>query len=138
MANANDQFPDGDRGKACRYFDYAKHVATTGGYGLAIEMFLSGLALVPNNVEEHKALRQLSLERKAAGGKDMGIFDKRKYATNTRDHARNMLNAERLLAYDPGNVAHMQVFAEWAIRCEFEETAIWITRMYFKAIEASQ
>ena len=104
--------PEEDRKKAQRFFDHAKSVSATGQYDYAIEMFIQGLTLDPEDIEQHKALRELSLKRKVSGGKDLGMFEKRKYPTSTKDDKQNMLNAERLLAFEPGDRGHMVLFAQ--------------------------
>jgi len=52
----------------------------------------------PENTDSHHELRDVSLKRKASGGKSMGFMESRKYSTNNRDDKLNMLNAEKLLA----------------------------------------
>lgn len=124
--------PEEDRKKARRFFDHARSVAATAQYDYAIEMFINGLALDPEDIEQHKLLREMSLKRKASGAKDMGMFDRRKYPTSTKDEKQNMLNAERQLAFDPGNAGHMMVFAQSAFRGGFYFTATWIADILLK------
>ena len=141
MTNLNDRgLPEGyrevseeDRKKASKFFGHAKSVAATGQFEYAIEMYISGLSLDPEDVEHHKALRELSLKRKVSGGKPMGMFEARKYSTNTKDDKQNMLNAERALAFDPGNVGHMLIFAQSAFRGGFFYTAVWIADITLRA-----
>ncbi|HWE04344.1 MAG TPA: hypothetical protein VG326_18210 [Tepidisphaeraceae bacterium] len=125
--------PEEDRKKAKRFFDHAKSVAATGQYDYAVEMFINGLALDPEDLDQHKLLRELSLKRKVSGGKAMGMFEARKYSTSTKDDKQNMLNAERLLAFDPGNTGHMLTFAQSAFRGGFYDTAMWIADMLLRA-----
>jgi tetratricopeptide (TPR) repeat protein len=124
--------PEEDRKKARRFFDHAKSVAATAQYDYAIEMYINGLNLDPEDIEHHKLLRELSLKRKVSGGKDMGMFDRRKYSTSTKDDKLNMLNAERQLAFDPGNTNHMLTFAQSAFRAGFYYTATWIADMLLR------
>ncbi|HZK80464.1 MAG TPA: hypothetical protein VFC46_05335 [Humisphaera sp.] len=121
--------PEEDRKKAKRFFDHAKSVAATGQYDYAIEMFINGLNLDPEDLDQHKLLRELSLKRKVSGGKAMGMFEARKFSTSTKDDKQNMLNAERLLAFDPGNTKHMLLFAQSAFRGGFYDTAMWAADM---------
>ena len=67
-------------------------------------MYLQGLSIDPENIDAHQTLREFSLS-KASGGKDMGMLEKMKVKTNTADEKANMLAAEKLLAYDPGNTS---------------------------------
>src|SRR5205085_2221578 len=63
---------DGKKPKA--FFDRGTTVAATGNFDYAIEMYLQGLALDPEAVEAHQTLRDISLKRKASGGKTMGMM----------------------------------------------------------------
>src|ERR1700676_3106626 len=96
----------GDESRAKVFFDRGKTVAGTGNYEYAIEMYIQGLAVDPENVEAHQVLREISLKRKASGGKDMGMFDKMKLP-KSKDEKQAMLNAEKLLAYSPGDTDRM-------------------------------
>ena len=140
MTATNTTVPDGfreiseeDRKKARRFFDHARAVAATGQFDYAIDMFISGLTLDPEDVEQHKALRDLSLKRRVSGGKPMNILTARKYPTSTKDDKQNMLNAERQLAWDPGNIGHMLTFAQGAFRGGFYDTANWIADICLRA-----
>src|SRR6476659_4303444 len=63
-----------DRKKAKAFFDRGGTVAGTGNYDYAIEMYIQGLNLDPEGVEGHQALRDISLRRKAGGGKAIGML----------------------------------------------------------------
>lgn len=127
------EVPEEDRKKAKRFFDHARSVSSTGQYDYAIEMYINGLALDPDDVEQHKALREMSLKRKVSGGKDMGMLERRKYPTSTKDDKTNMLNAERMLAFDPGNSDYMLVVAQSAYRGGYYDSATWFADMCFRA-----
>src|ERR1700733_6334529 len=96
-----------DRRKAKAFFDRGATVAGTGNYDYAIEMYLQGLNIDPECIDAHQTLRDISLKRKASGGKSLGMFEGMKLKRNTKDDKQNLLNAEKLLAYDPGNTDHM-------------------------------
>src|SRR5690349_13620294 len=70
--------PEEDRKKAQVFFDRGKTVADTGNFEYAIEMYIQGLNVDPENTEAHQSLRDISLRRKASGGKDMGMMQKMK------------------------------------------------------------
>ncbi|MDB5288966.1 MAG: hypothetical protein JWL69_207 [Phycisphaerales bacterium] len=125
--------PEEDRKKAQVFFQQGATVAGTGNYEYAIEMYVQGLALDPEEIDAHKALREISLKRKVSGGKDMGMFEKRKYRTSTKEDKTNMLNAEMLLAYDPGNRDHMVVLLQSAHRAGYYDTALWIAAILLRA-----
>jgi len=125
--------PPEDRAKAKVFFDQGKTVAATGNYDYAITMFMNGFALDPDLVEAHQQLRDISLKRKASGGKAMGMFDAMKIKRPTNDDKQNMLNAEKLLAYDPGNTNHMQTLFQSAHRGGYFDTLMWIGPILQKA-----
>src|SRR5262245_50997215 len=70
--------PEADRAKAQKFFDYGKNAADTGNYEYSITLYLQGLEIDPENTEAHQALRDISLRRKASGGKDLGMMEKMK------------------------------------------------------------
>ena len=107
-------------------------MADTGNDEYAIKMFLQGLALNPDNVAAHQELRKLSLRRKAAGGKNVGTFEKLRLQAqlaSERDRRRATLAAEKLLAYDPGNVDRMIDLANCARKADLTATAAWVERI---------
>jgi tetratricopeptide (TPR) repeat protein len=125
--------PDEDRRKAQVFFDRGNTVTGTGNYEYAIEMYIQGLTIDPDSVEAHQTLRDISLKRKASGGKDMGMFDKMKVKTNTADDKTNMLAAEKLLAYDPGNMDRMVQVMQHAHKAGFFDTVLWMGQIVMRA-----
>jgi tetratricopeptide (TPR) repeat protein len=117
--------PEEDRKRAKVFFDRGKVVAGTGNFEYAIEMYIQGLAVDPENVEAHQMLRDISLKRKASGGKDMGMFDRMKLP-KSKEEKLVMLNAEKLLAYDPGNTDRMLAVFQGAYKAGFYDTVLWI------------
>src|SRR5687767_13879379 len=100
-------------------FDKGRRAAETGQFNFAIELYLRGLALAPDNVLAHKELRKIALKRKADGGEDLGSTQKMilKARVNVgKDDTQAMLTAEQLLAYDPLNVDVMLAVARRAKR----------------------
>ncbi len=95
-------------------------------------MFLSGLNLDPD-AKDAISRCDISLKRRASGGKDLGMFDKMKYKKPSRDDKTNMLNAERLLAYDPGNADLMLSILQNAYRGGYWDTVLWIGAILMKA-----
>ena len=56
--------------KAKVFFERAEYVAATDNFDYAIDMYLEGLRLAPDALEEgHMALRQMALIRLGKGGK---------------------------------------------------------------------
>lgn len=127
------EIPEQDRKRAKAFFDKGKVVADTGNYDYAIEMFITGLTIDPDAVEAHQQLREISLKRKATGGKDMGFLEKRKWKTTTSDDKQNMLSAERLLAYEPGTTDLMVTILQNAHRAGYFDTVMWIGPILQKA-----
>jgi len=118
--------PEEDRKKAEKFFDYGKKSSDTGNFDYAIELYLQGLAIDPENTEAHQQLREISLKRKASGGKDLGMFEKMKLKKTSKEDKENLLNAEKLLAYNPGDTPTMLALAVAAHRAGFYDTAMWI------------
>lgn len=122
--------PDEDRKAARKFFDYAHQVAGTGQFDYAIEMFIQGLEKDPEDVTEHQLLREVSLKRKASGGKPLGMFSRPKAS---KDDKQNMLNAEKMLAYDPGNKDHMVAVLQNAVKAGCYETVLWMGPILLRA-----
>jgi len=125
--------PEEDQKKANVFFEKGRTVADNAQYEFAIEMMLSGLAIDPENTDAHQALREMSLKRKASGGKDLGMMKKMGLKRPTKDDKQNMLNAEQLLAYDPGNTDHMLSVLQNAHRAGFYDTVMWMGPILQKA-----
>ncbi len=118
--------PEEDRKKAQVFFERGRTVAGTGNYDYGIEMFMSGLALDPDAVDAHQELREISLKRKASGGKSLGMLEAMRLKRASKDDKANMLNAERLMAYDPGNTDNMVSVLQNAYRAGYYDTVMWV------------
>ena len=129
--------PDTDRKKAKVFFDRGTAVAATGNYDYAIEMYLSGLGLDPEAVEAHKTLRDISLKRKASGGKGLGMIAKMKLGGKGKDDKQNLLNAEKLLAFDPGSADQMASVVKYAVGGGFFDTTVWAGDVLTKALRSA-
>ena len=127
------QVPEEDRKKARVFFDKGRAVAGTGNYEFSIEMFISGLEKDPDAVAAHQELRDISLKRKASGGKSMGFFEAAKLKRPSKDDKQNMINAERLLAHDPGNTDYMIMVLQNSLRAGFYDTTMWMGPILQKA-----
>jgi tetratricopeptide (TPR) repeat protein len=124
---------EADRKKAQGFFAHGRSVAATGNYEYAIEMFLSGFRQDPDDVPAHKELREISLKRKASGGKGLGMMESMKLKKSTKDDKTNLSNAEKLLAYDPGNSDHMLTIAQSAAKAGYYDTAVWAGQLVTQA-----
>lgn len=126
------EIPEGDRKKAQAFFDRGRTVADTGNYEYGIEMFLHGLEIDPDSVEAHKELRDISLRRRASGKKALGMFEAMKLK-RSKDEKQAMLNAEKLLAYDPGNTDYMLSLLQNAYKAGYYDTVLWIGPILHRA-----
>jgi tetratricopeptide repeat protein len=126
--------PPEDQKKALAFFDRGRTVSDTGNFEYGIELFIQGLSIDPENVEAHKTLRDISLKRKASGKKDLGMMERMKLNKTHKDDPKNsMLNGEKALAYDPGNMDKMLNVFEQAIKAGFYDSALWIGGVLQKA-----
>ncbi|MEM1011909.1 MAG: hypothetical protein AAGI46_06770 [Planctomycetota bacterium] len=120
--------------KAQKFFDRGQKVAEANQQDYAIELYLQGLKLAPDDLEAHTALRKIALTRKATGGKPIGSLAAMKLKRVTKDPAENFLNARKLLANDPGNTGHMELFAKAAAKLRLNTVVTWIGPMMFRAL----
>ena len=86
-----------------QFFQRARAMAAEGHFEYAIDLFLDGLRDDPGNIDGHAALREVSLRRRAAGGADLNTIAKMKLRRPGADAVEDLLNTEKLLAYDPNN-----------------------------------
>ena len=121
-----DEISELDRRKAKAFFDRGATVAGTGQYDYAIEMYINGLALDPDAIDAHQALRDISMKRKASGGKPISMFSAMSLKRPSKDDKQNMLNNEKLLANDPGNTDYMVGVLQGAYRSGYLHSAMWM------------
>ena len=67
----------------------------------------------------------------------MGFVAKMKAKAPSKDDKQNMLTAERLLAFDPGNTDQMLAVFQSAYKAGFYDTVMWMGNVLNKAIEDS-
>jgi tetratricopeptide (TPR) repeat protein len=125
--------PEAEQKRASAIFERAQAVAGGGQYDYSIELYLNGLDVDPENVDGHKALRSISLRRKAGGGKDLGFIEKMKVKRAAKDDKQIVLTGERLLAYDPGNTDVMLSLMQSAFKAGFYDTVLWIADVLMRA-----
>jgi tetratricopeptide (TPR) repeat protein len=133
VAEGYTDIPEEDRKKAKVFFDRGNTVANTGNFDYAIEMYMSGLAIDPDSVEAHQGLWDIALKRKASGGKGVGFMESMKLKRPTKDDKQNMLNSEKLLAYDPSELNAMVGLLQNALRGGYYDTVMWIGPILQKA-----
>lgn len=127
------EIPEEDRKKAVAFFARGKSVADTGNYDYAIEMYIQGLTIDPDAMDAHEALRNTSLRRKATGGKPIGMLAAMGLRPKGKDDKLDLLNAEKLLANDPGNTDHMVSVIKAALKGGFYDTIMWMGPILQKA-----
>lgn len=125
-------------GKGKSFFERAKTVADTGNYDYALDMYIQGLLREPANLDEHKALREVSLRRKVSGGKPAGGFLGIKPYFSGKSPKEQMLNAEYLLAKDPGNIGHMLSMMKHAALGGYREIITWFGPFVLQGISTSK
>jgi tetratricopeptide (TPR) repeat protein len=126
------QIPEEEQKKATAFFERGASVAATNNFEYSIEMYLQGLAIDPEAVDAHQQLREISLKRMASGGKALGMLQAMKLKSG-KDEKEAMLNAEKLLAYQPGNTDHMLSLLTNAEKGGFYDTVLWIGPILLKA-----
>ncbi len=114
------------KGKGKAFFDRANQVVETGNWDYAIEMFLEGIKREPDNVEQgHQPLREVAMKRKLQGGKGPGLGEKLKHG-RAKDPIEALVNAEFLLAKEPGSVAFMERVLKAAKALDLHDVIMWI------------
>ena len=108
--------------KALTFCERAEDVASTDNFDYAIEMYIEGLRLSPDALEDgHGPLRRMALIRQAKGGKKPSIKEKMKYHGG-KSPLDEMLNAEFLMAKDPDNLGYAEAMLKAAV-----EEALWVS-----------
>jgi tetratricopeptide (TPR) repeat protein len=125
MTETNTQAsPTPGKGKA--FFDRADQVGETGNWDFATELYIEGIRREPGNLERgYKPLRDVSLKRKAKGGKGAGMFEQLKRRPS-KDPTESLVNALHLLAKEPGSVAFMEQVLQAAVKLSLAEVVKWV------------
>ena len=120
-------------GKGRAFFDRADQVADTANWDFAIELYLEGIQREPENLERgHKRLRDVAMKRKFQGGKDPGKMEQIKRRPG-KDPLTNLLNAEYLLAKQPGSVDYMERTLKAAQDLDLPAVCKWICDIILEA-----
>lgn len=120
--------------QARSHFERARQASEVGDFDIAVDAYLEGLRLAPDNVAEgHIELRVLSLQRQEhGGGKPSADEVSRRLACGSTPLER-MLNAEYLLAMDPEHLAYGEALLKAAVEGGYREAAKWIADLVFLA-----
>ncbi len=118
--------------KAQAFFERAEEVACTDNFDYAIDMYLEGLRLAPDALEDgHAPLRRMALIRQGKGGGKPSITDKvRRHGG--KGSLEEMLNAEYLLAKDPDNISYAEAMLKACVAGCYRRPAEWIANLIFQ------
>ncbi|MDY7010071.1 MAG: tetratricopeptide repeat protein [Planctomycetota bacterium] len=136
MADSQEKQSSSGKGKA--FFDRGDQVAETGNWDFAIQMYLEGIRREPGNIERgHGPMRNVSLNRKVQGGKPAGFMEAMK-RRGGKEPIDVLVNAEFLLAKDPGNVSHMEAVLKAAQKLDQPEVVKWMCHILFEAMRQAK
>lgn len=131
--------PEENKAKARRFFDHARKAADTRNYDYAVKLYVDGLALWPDAVEEGlKLLRVVATARKLDGGKPAGFLAARQKPTGGKDPVQNLANALYLYGLDPGNLSHMETIMQAAAKARITLVAAWIAPVLVDAYNSAK
>lgn len=129
----------GQISKARRFFEHAKKAADTRNYDYAIRLYVDGLALWPDAIEEGmKMLRVVATARRLDGGKPLGFLASRKYPLGGKDLLRSLKNALYLFGMDPANLGHMEAILEIATKAKCDRMVEWIAPVLADAYNSAK
>jgi tetratricopeptide (TPR) repeat protein len=123
----------GESAKAVPFFDKARKLAKAGNFDSAIDMYIEGLRHDPNAIEQgHIELRELALFREEKGGQKASTEEAAE-RLGGQTPLEQMLNAEYLLAKDPGHMPYAEAILKAAVAGDYKKTAKWIADLVFLA-----
>jgi hypothetical protein len=119
--------------KAREFFESAWKASERDDFDFAINMYLEGLRLVPDAVEDgHIRLRELALYRERKGG-SKPTYSEASERLQGKTALEQMLGAEYLLAKNPSHLPYAEVILKSAVAGGYKETAKWIADLMFLA-----
>jgi tetratricopeptide (TPR) repeat protein len=133
--------PPAPAGKGKAFFDRGDQVASTGNWDFAIQMYLDGLRREPENVARgHKPLRDVALKRKAQGGKPAGMVEQLKAGLTgvAKDPVEAMVNAEYMMAKDPGSLQNQVAVFKAALKLGHAEFIKFIADIVTEAMKIAK
>ncbi|MCZ6817439.1 MAG: hypothetical protein O7F76_12190 [Planctomycetota bacterium] len=126
---------DSDKVKARKWFGHAKTVAGTKNYDYAVELYVNGLALWPDSVEEGlRQLRVVATARRLNGGKPAGFLESKKRPTGGRNAIKALNNALYLFGKAPSSLPHMEQILQAAAHANCDRTVQWIAPVMVEAL----
>lgn len=128
-----------DKAKARKWFAHARKAAETRNYDYAIELYVNGLELWPEAIDEGlKPLRVAGTARKLAGGKPAGFLAARKRPTGGKEPAKSLNNALYLFGMDPVNITLMEQIQQLAAKADNIGTARWMAPILVEACNSGK
>jgi len=133
-----EQGPTSEMTKAWAFFEKARKAGEANNFDYAIDMFLEGLHVAPEEVVDgHNRLRGLALSRKDKGGKGPSMMEKVKAMRHSRSPLEQMLNSEYLFTKEPDNLSYAEAMLKAAVEGDYKQTAKWIADLLFQLNIAS-
>jgi tetratricopeptide (TPR) repeat protein len=127
------------KAEARKWFAHARKSAETRNYDYAIELYVNGLALWPNAIEEGlKALRVAATARRLAGGKGAGFLAARKRPVGGKDILKSLNNALYLFGMDPADLTHMEQILQLAAKARCLGIVQWMAPIVTDAFNNSK
>lgn len=125
--------------KARKFFEHARKAADTRNYDYAVRLYVDGLALWPDAIEDGlKKLRVVGTARRLEGGKPLGFLASRKYSTGGKDVLLSLKNALYLFGMDPVNLGHMEQILQLAAKARCDRIAEWIAPVLADAYNSAK
>jgi tetratricopeptide (TPR) repeat protein len=120
--------------QARAHFERARQAAEAGDFDRAVDTYLEGLRLAPDDVSGgHIELRVLALQRAERGGTKPTTEEVNQRLSAGNNPLERMLNAEYLLARDPEHLAYGEAVLKAAAAGGYREAARWIADLMFLA-----
>ncbi len=116
------------------HFAQARQAAEVGDFDRAIEAYLEGIRLAPDDVAEgHIELRVVALQRQEGGGAKPTTEEANERLARGASPLDKMLAAEYLLARDPEHLPYGEAFLRAAVTGGYTEAARWMADLMFLA-----
>jgi len=123
-----------DPGHASVFFAKAEKAAETGDFDGAIDLYIEALRNNPNEVDQgHAKLRELSARRHSKKAPKASASQAAERLGVGESPLDRMLNAEYLLAKDPGNMSYGEAMLKAAVAGNYVAAAKWIGDLMFLA-----
>ena len=120
--------------QAKAHFERARQAAEAGDFDRAVDAYVEGLRLAPNDVSGgHIELRVLALQRLERGGAKPTAEEVNQRLSTAESSLDKMLNAEYLLAKDPEHLAYGEAVLKAAVAGGYNEAARWMADLMFLA-----